>query len=154
MNEYKGYILTDITINSDMSLTGKIYYGTEFKDVMCAANAETLLFKFHRFVDNDILKQSELTNCQLSEDELVDLIVGITGLDDWYKLNVIKDSLTGEYWRQSRASGTQWGRWSKKLSSARVFKMKHHSSNVLKALLNDKSRQPVLVEVQLVEVVK
>lgn len=32
--------------------------------------------------------------------------------------------------------------------------MKHHSSNVLKALLNDKSRQPVLVEVQLVEVVK
>jgi hypothetical protein len=31
MNEYQGYTLTDITINSNMSLTGKIYYGAEFK---------------------------------------------------------------------------------------------------------------------------
>jgi len=67
---------------------------------------------------------------------------------------IIKDALTGEYWQQSRASGTQWGRWSNKLSSARIFKMKHHSNAVLKALLNDKSRLPVLVEVQLIEVVK
>ena len=59
---------------------------------------------------------------------------------------IIKDALTGYYWRQSRASGTQWGRWSNKLSSARIFKMKHHSNAVLKALLNDKSHQPVLVD--------
>lgn len=67
---------------------------------------------------------------------------------------IIKDALTGEYWRQSRASGTQWGRWSNKLTSARVFKMKHHSSNVLKTLLDDTTRQPELVEVQLIEVIK
>jgi hypothetical protein len=73
MNEYKGYTLTDITINSDISLTGKIYYGVELKLSFTAINVGVFLQKFHQFVDDDIAKQSELTNCQNFANELVEL---------------------------------------------------------------------------------
>jgi hypothetical protein len=72
MNEYQGYTLTDITINSNMSLTGKIYYGAELKLSFTAKNVGVFLQKFHQFVDEEV-KISELTNCQNFANELVEL---------------------------------------------------------------------------------
>ena len=73
MNEYQGYTLTDITINSDMSLTGKIYYGAEFKSSLNGYYPYSLINKFHAYVDHDLKQQSELTNCQNFANELVEL---------------------------------------------------------------------------------
>jgi len=73
MNEYKGYTLTDITINPNVSLSGHIYHLSEFKQRICESTIENFLDKFHRFVDDDIAKQSELTNCQNFANELVEL---------------------------------------------------------------------------------
>ena len=73
MNEYQGYTLTDITINSDMSLTGKIYYGAEFKRYLNASDSYSLITKFHDYVDDNLKQQSELTNCQNFTNELVEL---------------------------------------------------------------------------------
>ena len=70
MNEYQGYTLTDITINSNMSLTGKIYYGAEFKSILNAAYPYSLITKFHDYVDDNLKQQSELTNFA---NELVEL---------------------------------------------------------------------------------
>ena len=70
MNEYQGYKLTDITINSDMSLTGKIYYGAEFKSSLNASDPYSLIAKFHDYVDHNLKQQSELTNFA---NELVEL---------------------------------------------------------------------------------
>jgi hypothetical protein len=73
MNEYKGYKLTDITINSDMSLTGKIHYLSQFKTSIDSFHVEHLISMFHDYVDADIAKQSELTNCQNFANELLEL---------------------------------------------------------------------------------
>ena len=70
MNEYQGYTLTDITINSNMSLTGKIYYGAEFKRYLNASDSYSLITKFHDYVDHNLKQQSELTNFT---NELVEL---------------------------------------------------------------------------------
>ena len=70
MNEYQGYTLTDITINLNMSLTGKIYYGAEFKRYLNASDPYSLITKFHDYVDDNLKQQSELTNFA---NELVEL---------------------------------------------------------------------------------
>ena len=73
MNEYKGYTLSDITINSDMSLTGKIYHLSEFKETVQSSDPEMLIGKFKYKVDWYIKQQSELVNCQNFANELVEL---------------------------------------------------------------------------------
>ena len=81
MNEYKGYTLTDITIIPLTDITiipnglhGYIYHpSSELKQGIVASTIKDFLDKFHSFVDDDILKQSELVNCQNFADELVEL---------------------------------------------------------------------------------
>jgi hypothetical protein len=65
---------------------------------------------------------------------------------------IIKDALTGYYWCQNRTSTTKQGYWSNKQSNVRVFAASHYTKSTLRELVKDKLRQPVLVEVQLVEV--
>lgn len=65
---------------------------------------------------------------------------------------IIKDSLTGYYWCQSRTSTTRQGYYSNKQKHVRVFADKHHTNSTLKELVKDKSRKPVVVKVQLTEV--
>lgn len=67
---------------------------------------------------------------------------------------IIKDALTGYYWCQNRTSTTKQGYWSNKQNNVRVYSASHHTKSTLRELVKDKSHQPVLVEVQLVEVVK
>ena len=124
MNEYQGYTLTDITINSNMSLTGKIYYGAEFKRYLNASDPYSLITKFHDYVDDNLKQQSELTNFA---NELVELCKKYeVELSSYAALKVNDRNLC----------------WTN-----RDFVHGIYISEIVRELVKYKSRQPVLVEV-------